>query len=110
MFTPRLFRFTFLSDYCSVEQAEDLKVAIGYKGPYFRDGQRSIDAVLVFQGKRAKRCAKDLKRQKIRERFIQKLIVQGLEIEIDTVQHVVSFSDSLFSLLSKCQFLYAHPE
>ena len=110
MFTLRLVGFTFLSDYCSVEPAGDLKIATGYKGPYFRDGQRSIDAVLVFQGKRVKRCAKDLKRQKIRERFIQKLIVQGLQIEIDTVQHVVSFSDPLFSLLSKFQLLCAHPE
>ena len=79
----------FSIDYRSVEPTENLGLTVGYKGPYFHDGQRSIDMVLVFQCKQTQHDVKDRKSRDIRKRFINELITNGLQIEIERIQHLV---------------------
>ena len=64
-------------------------LTIGHEGPYFRDGERIIDMVLVFQCNRTQSGTKDVKSQEIGKRFFKELVANGLEIEIETVQHWV---------------------
>ena len=45
--------------------------------------------VLVFQCKRTQNSVKDRKSRDIRKRFINELITNGLQIEIERIQHLV---------------------
>lgn len=82
------FWFEYIDHSCA-DNSEQHENFVKYKGAYFRDGQRSIDMVLVFHSKRTKYDARDTKRRQKRGKFINELIRNGLEIEIETIQHSV---------------------
>ncbi|XP_028415893.1 anoctamin-6-like, partial [Dendronephthya gigantea] len=60
--------------------------SVEYKGPYFRDGERSIDMTLVFQSNKTQSGVKSLKSREKREIFVNKLIMNGVQLEVETAQ------------------------
>ena len=91
-------------DCCRKQITKNFGLTIGHEGPYFRDGERIIDMVLVFQCKRTRSGTKDVESQEIGKRFIKELVTNGLEIEIETVQHLVR--NFLFPKLNCAAQLY----